>query len=360
MQHQSKANHTVEWHSWDELHHLAKATLNNDQAWSYLQGVADKGLTHQRNLDAFAAQTRTPRVLQNVAHGHTQLELFGQHFEHPILLAPIAYQSLFHAHAEQASAAAAEAQGSVMLTSTLASQSFAQIANACQSAPWLQIYWQGDRQTTLRLIERGQQAGMTVCVLTVDAPVKQATFALPDTVRAVNLESPLTTQPCDPQQSQVFHGWMSQAPTWDDVAWLRDRLSSPLLIKGILHGADAQQAEQLGLDGVVVSNHGGRVLDGAPAALSVLPGIVNRVGGQLKILYDSGIRNGADVHTALSLGADAVLLGRPYIEGLALNGALGVAQVIRRMRDELELTMALMGHANLADVKRGCGQTHKR
>jgi 4-hydroxymandelate oxidase len=158
------------------------------------------------------------------------------------------------------------------------------------------------------------------------------------------------TAPLQHGQSPVFDGWMAQAPTWDDLAWLRDRIRQPLIVKGILHPDDAERAIELGCDGLVVSNHGGRVLDGAPASLDALPAILARVAGRVPVLLDSGIRDGRDVFKALRLGAGAVLLGRPYIWGLASAGALGVAHVIRLMRDELELAMALCGCKTLAEV----------
>jgi 4-hydroxymandelate oxidase len=148
----------------------------------------------------------------------------------------------------------------------------------------------------------------------------------------------------------VFDGWMAQAPTWDDLAWLRDQTPLPLLLKGVLHTDDAQHAVRLGCDGLVVSNHGGRVLGGAPASLSALPAIVSAVGQDVPVLLDSGIDSGSDAHRALAAGARAVLVGRPYVWGLAGNGALGVAHVIRLMRDELELCMALCGHASVAAI----------
>lgn len=325
----------------------AQQHIRHPQAWDYLQDSAGSGRTHQANLQAFAEQRLVPRPLVNVGGGHTRLELFGQSFEHPILLAPIAYQMLFHAHGEQASAAAASAQGSALVVSSLASQTLEQIAAASDTPPWFQIYWQGSRERTSRLIDRALAAGYHTFMVTVDAPVKQAHFELPPEICAVNLEVPAAPAARLPHQSEVFDGWMRQAPTWEDMAWLRDTLNKPLLIKGILHRDDALRAQKLGFDGLVVSNHGGRVLDGCIDSLSALRDIRSALNNELPILFDSGIRSGQDVYHALANGADAVLLGRPYIYGLAANGALGVAQVIRLLRDELEMTMALMGKRTL-------------
>lgn len=328
----------------------AQAHIRHPQAWDYLQDSAGSGRTLAANLQMFTQQRLTPRPLRDVRGGHTRCELFGQTFEHPILLAPIAYQRLFHAHGEQASAAAASAQGSTLVVSSLASQTLEQIAAACDTPPWFQIYWQGNRERTSRLIDRALAAGYHTFMVTVDAPVKQAHFDLPPEIHAVNLEVAAAPAARPPHQSNVFEGWMRQAPTWDDMQWLRESLNKPLLIKGILHRDDALKAQKIGFDGIVVSNHGGRVLDGSIDSLSALRDIRAALRDELPILLDSGIRSGQDIYHALANGADAVLLGRPYIYGLAANGALGVAQVIRLLRDELEMTMALMGKRTLADI----------
>ncbi len=323
-------------------------------AWRYLQDGSGAGLTLAANRRAFDDQSLMPRPLADVRGGHTRLKLFGQALEHPILLAPIAYQRLFHPDGEAASAMAAAAQGSALWVSSLASQPLETIATAAQQAggtPWFQLYWQGERERTLRLAQRAAAAGYPVFMLTVDAPVKLATLELPGVITAVNLERPLAAAAILPEQSRVFDGWMAPAPTWDDVAWLRDHLRQPLIVKGLLHPEDAERAVQLGCEGIVVSNHGGRVLDGAPASLAVLPAIVQRLQGRARILLDSGIRDGRDIYKALALGADAVLLGRPYIWALASAGALGVAHAIRLLRDELEVTMALCGCRTLPAVR---------
>lgn len=307
------------------------------------------------DLTAFSQVRLLPRPLADVRGGHTRITLFGQEYAHPILLAPIAYQRLFHPSGEIASAMAAAAQDGPFLISSLASQNFQEIAHAYTEAggvsPWLQLYWQGDRSRTLRLLERAIAAGCSAVVFTVDAPIKQASLHLPQGVAAVNLEPGLALSG---QGSAVFDGWMMQAPRWDDLLWLRQQTSLPLLVKGILHPDDAQRVLEIGCDGIVVSDHGGRVLHSSALSISMLPQIAARLAGKIPILFDSGIRSGSDVFTALALGANAVLLGRPYIWGLAADGAMGVAQVIRLLRDELEMTMALTGCARLSDIGSGC------
>lgn len=329
---------------------LAQRQLS-PEVWRYLENGAAQGLTLRANTQAFDDSTLMVRSLVNLTGGHTRIQMFGQQFEHPLILAPLAYQRLFHADGEQASAIAANAQSGQMVVSSLASQGLEQIIEAAGQPLWFQLYWQGDRERTLRLVRRALNAGYSAVMFTVDAPVKQAVITLPDDVSAVNLEPALPLPTILPGQSLVFDGWMAQAPDWDDLLWLREKLAVPLLIKGVLHPDDAERAVAAGCDGLVVSNHGGRVLDGVPASLQILPEIVQKVAGRAKVLFDSGIRSGQDAFKAMAAGADAVMIGRPYIWGLSVCGALGVAHVTRLMRDELEMTMALCGIAELADLK---------
>lgn len=328
---------------------LAEARLESD-VWRYLSDGDSAG-----NEKALADIRLMPRPLRDVRGGHTRLSLFGQELEHPILLAPVAYQRLFHPDGEVASAMAASAQGGQALISSLSSQPFDEIVSVVSheggDGPWFQLYWQGTRERTLRLLHRALAAGCTTVVLTVDAPIKLATMHLPSGVSAVNLER---SESFATNGSMVFDGWMTQAPVWDDLAWLRQQTELPLLVKGLLHPDDADHAIAAGCDGIVVSNHGGRVLNGAPLSINALSHIVERVDGRIPILFDSGIRNGRDVFVALALGATAVVIGRPYVWGLCANGAMGVAHVIRLLRDELEMTMALTGCKHLADIGRQC------
>ena len=301
-----------------------------------------------------------PRPLRDLRQGHTRLNLFGQDLQHPMVLAPIAYQSLFHPHGEAASAMAASAQGGLNLISSLASQSFETIVATASAdggaMPWFQLYWQADRTRTLRLLHRAIAAGCSAVVLTVDAPIKRAALQLPSHVSAINLDELKDlddlTEPRDQAHNKtVFGGWMVQAPTWEDLAWLRQQTPLPLLVKGLLHPDDADGAIAAGCDGIIVSNHGGRVLHGTPPSVHALHTIAQRVQNRAVVLVDSGIRSGRDVFVALACGATAVLLGRPAMWGLAGNGAMGVAHVIRLLRDELEMTMALTGCAQLADIR---------
>jgi 4-hydroxymandelate oxidase len=338
-------------------HERHARTQLDDNAWAYFSGGAADEITLRANRQAWDALRLLPRVLQPLAGGHTRVQLLGRTLAHPILLAPVAHQKLAHPDGELASAHAAAALGAGLVLSTQASVPLESVARAVLSEPergplWFQLYLQHDRGFTRELVQRAEDSGYEALVLTVDAPTsgardreRQAGFHLPPGVRAVNLEGlpPLPPLELTPGQSALFDGLLHHAPTWDDVAWLQAQTRLPVLLKGVLHKEDARQAARLGLGGVVVSNHGGRTLDTAPATAQVLPPIVQAVQGMIPVLVDGGIRRGTDVLKALALGASAVLLGRPYLYGLANAGAIGVAHVLRLLRDELEIAMALCG-----------------
>lgn len=328
---------------------LAQARLPAE-VWAYLTHTAGRGLSAAANRRAFDAVALWPRVLADLRGADCAIELFGQRLAHPILLAPVAYQRLFHPQGEAASVLAAAAQGGLAVVSSLASLPLEDCVAALEAGmprPWFQLYWLGGREATAALLARAEAAGYAACVFTVDAPVKPAGPRLPPGVAAVNLDRPPAARPVREGASAVFDGWMAQAPRWDDLAWLRQQTRLPLLVKGILHADDAERALDCGADGLIVSNHGGRVLDGAPASLEALPAVAARVAGRAPVLLDSGVRSGADALRAIERGAAAVLIGRPYIWGLAVAGALGVAHVLRLLRDELELAMALTGRWTL-------------
>jgi len=338
--------------------HEAQARTRLDaQAWAYFSGGAADELTLRANRNAWDRLELWPRVLRPLAGGHTRVELLGRTLAHPILLAPLAFQKLAHADGELASAHAAAALGAGLVLSTQSSVPMEEVARAMQTEPgrgplWFQLYMQHDRGHTLELVQRAERAGYEALVLTVDAPSsgardreRRAGFRLPPQVRAVHLETlpPPPPQPLHAGQSALFDALLAQAPTWDDVSWLQSRTRLPLLLKGVLHPLDARQALGLQVAGLVVSNHGGRTLDTTPSTASALPRIVQEVGGRMAVLVDGGLRRGTDVLKAMALGADAVLLGRPYLYGLANAGAVGVAHVLRLLRDELEIAMALTG-----------------
>ena len=345
-------------------HELHARQHLDDNAWAYFSGGAADEITLRANRSAWEALPLWPRVLRPLAGGHTRVTLLGRTLAHPILLAPVAFQRLAHPDGELAMAYAAAALGAGVVLSTQASVTLEGVAEAVlldsgRGPLWFQLYLQHDRGFTRDLVLRAETAGYEALVLTVDAPSsgvrdreRRASFRLPAGVSAVNLADMAPPPPVElrPGQSALFDGLLHQAPTWDDIAWLQTITRLPVLLKGALHPADARQAVSLSAAGLIVSNHGGRTLDTAPATASALPRVMQAVGGALPVLVDGGIRRGTDVLKAMALGASAVLVGRPAIWGLAHAGAAGVAHVLRLLRDELEIAMALTGCATLADA----------
>lgn len=343
----------------------ARGTMD-DATWAYLFGAAGDEITYARNIDAWQALELLPRVLRPLAGGHTRVELLGRALDHPILVAPMAYQRLAHPDGERATALAAAALGAGMVFSTQASTPLDEIAtcflpHAGRGPLWFQLYLQPDRGFTRELVQRAERAGYEALVLTVDAPVqgardreRRAGFRLPDGVGAVNLAGLGSPAPraLGPGQSPLFDDLLTHAPVWDDVAWLRSITRLPVLLKGILHPDDAREAIRCGAGGLIVSNHGGRTLDTAITTAAALPRIAQAVQGSVPLLVDGGIRRGTDVLKAIGLGAQAVLVGRPVLQGLANAGATGVAHVLRLLRDELEIAMALTGCRTLSEASR--------
>jgi 4-hydroxymandelate oxidase len=333
----------------------------DDNAWTYLTSGAADEITLAENRRAYDRIRVKGRVLRKLQCGHTRLELFGQPFQHPIFLAPVAYQRMFHPEGELASAMAADAMDAGMVVSTQASVRLEDVARAARSPLWFQLYMRADREQTLSLVRRAEDSGYKALVVTVDAPVagirnkeQRAGFQLPPGVRAVNLDGlPVPQQGrLEAGKSVVFDMLMAAAPTWDDLPWLASSTRLPVLVKGILDAEDAVQSLNCGAAGIIVSNHGGRIQDTVPATIEALPLIAQAVGGRAPILVDGGIRRGSDVFKAIALGASAVLIGRPYIYALAAAGALGVAHAIRTLREELEIVMALNGCATLQAIDR--------
>ena len=345
-------------------HELHARTQLDDNAWAYFSGGAADEISLRANRTAWDALPLWPRVLRPLAGGHTRVPLLGRTLAHPILIAPVAFQRLAHPDGELAMAYAAAALGAGVVLSTQASVSLESVAQAVLPDPgrgplWFQLYLQPDRGFTQALVQRAEAAGYEALVLTVDAPTsgvrdreRRAGFRLPPGVGPVNLaglQAP-ASPPLSPGQSTLFDGLLHHAPTWDDIAWLQSITRLPVLLKGVLHPADARQAVSVGAAGLIVSNHGGRTLDTAPATATALPRVVQALGGAVPVLVDGGIRRGTDVLKAMALGASAVLVGRPAVWGLANAGAAGVAHVLRLLRDELEVAMALTGCATLAEA----------
>jgi 4-hydroxymandelate oxidase len=328
--------------------------------YEYIAGGSGRDQTRAHNLTAFGAYSVFPRILCDLTHGHTRLHLLGREFSHPIFLAPVAYQKLVHAQGELETARGADAIDTCLISSTLSNHSMEDIAKTGRAEKWFQLYFQPTRTTTLDLIRRAEAAGYTAIVVTLDATVRspslgalRAQFQMPADCIAVNLQG-YEDSPAKEiayGQSRVFHGVMQDAPNWNDLEWLLNQTKLPVIAKGVLHSDDALKIKQIGCAGVVVSNHGGRGLDGAPASLDCLARIRAVVGETYPVLFDSGIRSGLDIFKAIALGADAVLIGRLQIYALSVAGALGVAHMLRLLREELELCMAQVGCATLDDIK---------
>jgi len=341
---------------------LAQAALD-PAIWAWLESGGADEHTARANLAAWPALRLRSRVLRPLAGAHTRMTLGGATLPHPILIAPTAWHGLVHTDAETATALAAAATGTPYVLSAQSGTPIETLA-ALPQPPllWFQLYAQTHRADTLALAHRALRAGARALVLTVDAPVngirnaeQRSGFRVPDTIRSVHLDglSPPTARPAPPGGSPLFDsGLLDAAPTWDDVAWLRARLpaGTPLWLKGILDPDDAQQALAHGVDGLIVSNHGGRCLDTLPSTCEALPAVARAVAGRIPILADGGIRRGTDILKALALGATGVLIGRPALHALAAGGAPALAHLIQVLRGELEVAMALTGCRTLADV----------
>jgi isopentenyl diphosphate isomerase/L-lactate dehydrogenase-like FMN-dependent dehydrogenase len=296
------------------------------------------------------------------------LELLGTRMPAPVLLAPIGVQTLLHEEGERASARAAASVGLPLITSTASATALEEIAEANADSPrWFQLYWPNDDELAASLVRRAEAAGYSALVLTVDnylpgwkpRDLQQAYLPFLEGVGIAQylsdpvFQSSLETPPEEDMGAAVGHFlgvFANPRLTWERLDWLRGTTSLPIVLKGILHPDDAREARERGVDGIVVSNHGGRQIDGAIASLEALPPIVDAIGDGMAILLDSGIRSGADIFKALALGADAVLIGRPYLWGLALDGQNGVETVLRSLLAELDLTMTLSGYTSVAEI----------
>ncbi len=328
-------------------------------AWAYFSGGVADQITLRANSSTFGRRLLCPRVLADLRGGHTKVTLFGRTFAHPIFLAPVAYQKMAHPEGEHATVLGAAAMKAGMIVSTQSTVLIEDLAREAQAPLWFQLYVQRDRTLTQSLVQRAEAAGYEAIVVTVDAPVlgprnreQRSGFRLMPGVEAVNLrgQPAAAIRHLAAGESVLSSGLLDVAPTWTDIVWLCSITRLPVLVKGIMTAEDAERAVSEGVAGIVVSNHGGRTLDTLPATLDVLPEIAAQVAGRVPILFDGGIRRGTDVLKALALGASAVMVGRPYLYGLAAAGALGVSHVINILRTELEFAMALTGRATIADV----------
>lgn len=327
-------------------------------AWEYVTGGAADELTIRWNVEGYQRLRVRPRALVDVSRLDTRVRLLGREHASPIILAPVAYQQLFHPEGELAGARGAATAEATYVVSTSATKSVEDIRGASSGPLWFQLYVQRDRDHTAELVERAEAAACEALVLTIDSPLLgpryrelRTRFALPPgVIRAHHRAGSAATGSHRPSETNIYSAILDPTLTWKDVEWLRTRTRLPVVVKGVLNPDDAARAVDMGVAGVIVSNHGGRNIDTVPATIDVLPEVVARVAGRCPVLVDGGIRRGTDIMKAIALGATAVLIGRPYIHGLAVQGADGVARIVTMLRRELEMAMALSGRPTLADV----------
>ena len=355
---------------WRDLEAAAHAAMTPEAA-GYVGGSAGAEDTFRANREAFDRWRIVPRMLRGVPaqRDHTT-ELFATTMPAPVLLAPVGVLSIVHPDAEPAVARAAAALGLPMVVSTASSTPMEDVAAAAPDAPrWYQLYWPREREIARSFVARAERAGYTALVVTLDTwqlgwrPRDLDTAYLPF-LRSVGIANYLTdpaflaglekTPAEDPMAAVLrFVGvFTNPGLTWADLAWLREQTTLPIIVKGIQHPEDVALAREAGVDGIVCSNHGGRQVDGAVASLDMLPALV-AAAADLPVLFDSGIRSGADAVKALALGASAVLLGRPFVWGLALAGERGVTHVLRSFLADFDLQLGLAGYASVDELSPG-------
>jgi len=336
-------------------------------AFDYVAGGAGGEDTVRANREAFYRWRIVPRMLRDVSQRDLSVELFGLQLPSPVILGPVGVQGILHAEGEVASARAAASLGLPFTLSTAASRTIEEVAQAAggagNGARWFQLYWGKNPDLTASMLQRAERAGYKALVVTLDTSMlawreRDLHHAYLPFILGQGLANyfsdpvfrALLPQPPEQNPAAAIQVWSSlfsnTALTWGDISFLRSHTSLPIILKGILHPADAAHALDAGVDGVMVSNHGGRQVDGAIPTLDALPAIVHEVNGRVPVLFDGGIRRGADVFKALALGARAVLLGRLFTWGLALAGEQGVRDVVLNLLADLDLTLALSGHTS--------------
>jgi lactate 2-monooxygenase len=349
------------------LEQRAKEKLS-PEAYDYVAGGAGGENTVRANREALDRWKLVPRMFCNVSRRDLSIELLGLRLPAPVLLAPVGVQGIVHADAEVAVARAAASLGIPMVLSTVSSRPLEEVGREiADGIAWFQLYWGKDPDLTASLLHRAEAAGFKALVVTLDIPIfgwreRDLEHAYLPFLRAEGVanyfsdpvfRSRLAKSPEEDPAAAVRQwaaGFVNPALTWKDLEFLRQETKLPILLKGILHADDAARALDSGVDGMIVSNHGGRQLDGAIASLDALPGVIEVVKGRVPVLFDSGIRRGTDALKALALGATAVLLGRVYIWGLAVAGEQGVREVILNFLADLDIAMGLCGCCSIDEL----------
>ena len=342
----------------DDFESAGRAVLPQS-TYDYIAGGAEDEATLRGNREAFARYRFRYRVLASADRPDLGNEIFGQQFTMPVHLAPTAIQRMAHPEGEAAAYRAASAAGIAYSLSTLSSLSIEEVAAAATGVRWFQLYMHPERAVTTAFVGRAVDAGFAAIVLTVDLPktgrrerdIRNA-FSLPEGLSYANLESRRPGASADGPDpfAQNVNANTNPALGWEDLEWLVARTPLPVIVKGIVRGDDARRAVDAGARGLVVSNHGGRQLDYAIASLDALPDVVEAVGGKVPVLLDGGVRRGTDVLKALCLGASAVLIGRPYLYALAVGGTDGVRGMLELLREEIALSMSLLGACSLGEL----------
>lgn len=345
-----------------ELEEFARAKVPKP-TFDYIAGGAEDEVSLRRNREAFARWALRPRVLAGVSERDTSTTVLGTRVSMPILVAPTSFHGLVHPDGEVATARGTAIARTVMVASAISNKTLEEIAAAAEAPRWFQLYVYRDRRVTEDLVHRAVSAGYRAIVLTADTPVlgrrerdERNRFTLPPGLAVANLRpSDLDTIP-EADLGSAFAKYvddlLDDSLTWDDVDWLKSMSPVPVLVKGILTAEDARMAMERKVDGIIVSNHGGRQLDHTLGTLDVLPEVVEAVRGRAEIFLDGGVRRGTDVLKALALGARAVLVGRPILWGLALGGPDGVRRVLEHLRTELEVAMAIAGRTSIDRIDR--------
>ena len=344
----------------------AKARIPH-MAWEFFNGSVADEITMRWNIESYQKIRLKPRVLVDVSKLDTRVNIFGQELAFPIILAPTAYHKLAHPDGELATARGAGAAHATMVVSTVATTSIEDIAKAATQPLWFQLYVQRDRGFTKDLVQRAEAAGVRALCLTVDTPITGARnremrvqFNLPPELDRPNLRGlkmngvAVATDPNAHLATgdSIYTNATDPSMTWKDLDWLLGFAKVPVLTKGILNPDDADHAVKAGVKGIMVSNHGARNLDTVPATIDALPYVTERVGGRVPVIVDGGVRRGTDVLKALANGANAIMIGRPYLYALSVAGDAGVARCINILRREFEMAMALTGRPTIASIDR--------
>jgi 4-hydroxymandelate oxidase len=335
-------------------------------SWEFYNGSAADEISMRWNVESYQRIRLKPRVLVDVSKLDTRVTLFGHEHPFPILLAPTAYHKLAHPDGELATARGANAASATMVVSTMSTTPVEDVAREAKNPLWFQLYVQRDRGFARALVQRAEAAGCRALCLTVDTPLpgarnreERVEFRLPANLDLPHLRG-LKVNGVEISKggghrsigNSIYSAISDPALTWKDVEWLGSFVKVPLLLKGVLNPDDAERAVKSGAAGIIVSNHGARNLDTTPATIDALPLVAERISGRVPLLVDGGVRRGTDVLKALANGANAVLVGRPYLYGLGVAGEDGVARVVNILRREFEMAMALTGRPTIASIDR--------